>query len=73
MDLKEELQECPITDRLRIIDNLDGFSMGSVVAICRIRYVAAGVANSRGKHARVTAQQILHTPEATTCKNRAFA
>src|SRR5258705_3518146 len=72
MNLEEKLQKPPVTDRLRIKDNLNRFGMISVVLISGVRYVAACISDTCGNHARVSAQQILHAPEAAAGKNRTF-
>src|SRR6185437_13848366 len=72
VDLEEEFQKLAIADLLRIEIDLDRFGMGAVVAIGRVRHIAAGVADPRGDHAGITADQILHAPETAAGENRAF-
>src|SRR6266567_1938732 len=43
MNLKEELQQLPITDLARIENDFDRFGMRPMPAVSRIRNVAAGV------------------------------
>jgi hypothetical protein len=72
MDLEKEFQELPIAELLRVENDLDRFRMRSVVAVRCIRNVAACIADVRRDHARVPAQQILHTPEAAAGKKGSF-
>src|SRR5215467_9390911 len=58
MNLKEEFQKLPVTELTRIKDNLDCFGVGSVISIGRVGYVSAGIAYTRGNHARKAAQQM---------------
>src|SRR5215472_12695316 len=53
-------------------DNFDRFGMCAVVAIRRVRHVAAGVANARRNHTIMAANEILHSPEAAACEHCAF-
>ena len=41
MNLEEELQQLTKAEPFRIEDDLDGFGVGSVVAVCRIWNIAA--------------------------------
>ena len=72
MNLEKELENLPIADLLRIEHDLDRFRVIAVVAISRIRHIAARVTHARGQHAGVTSQQILHTPEAATGQDGGF-
>jgi hypothetical protein len=72
VNLEEKLQKPPVTDHLRIKDNLNRFGMISVVSIGRVRHVAARISNPCRDHAQVSAKQILHAPEAAAGKNRTF-
>src|SRR5437868_5162102 len=72
MDLEKEFQELPIAQLLRVKNNLYGFSVSSVIPVRCIRHVAAGITDPGRDHTRVTAQQILHTPETTAGENRSF-
>src|SRR5262249_29628268 len=45
VNLEEKLQKPPVTERLRIKDNLNRFGMISVVSIGRVRHVAARISN----------------------------
>src|SRR3546814_9365174 len=46
VDLEEELQDPPVADLLGIEDDLDALGMGAVVAVGRVRHVAAGIADA---------------------------
>jgi hypothetical protein len=72
VDLEEKFQKRPITDGLRTEGNLNGFSVITVVAVGRVWHLTTGVADSGSNHARIPAQQILHTPKATAGKDCAF-
>src|SRR5918996_553729 len=56
-DLEEKLQKPPKSDGLGIKDDLDRLGMRSVIAVGRVRYVAARIADPRRDHARVAAEQ----------------
>ena len=73
MDLEKEFQQVPVAELLRIKNDLDRLGMRSVIAIRRIRDIAACIAHPCRNHARVPAQQILHTPEAAAGKDRSFS
>src|SRR5258708_2040636 len=72
MDLKEEFENSAIAHFGGIKDDLDRFGMTSVIAIGCIGHLAARVANPRRHDAVVTAEKILHSPEAAPGKNRTF-
>src|ERR1700730_825524 len=72
VDLEKEFQQLSIADDLRIKGNFNGFRMIAVIAIGRVRHLAAGVAHPGGNHAGIAAQQILHTPEAAAGKDCPF-
>src|SRR5215472_7091055 len=63
VDLKEILQQLPKTQFLRLKDDLDGFRVTAMVAVSRVRHIAAAVAHTRRNDAGVAADQILHSPE----------
>src|SRR5580698_7007515 len=46
--------------------------MSAVIAIGRVRYIAARIADSSRHHAVITADEVLHTPEAAPGKNRSL-
>src|SRR5262249_20258879 len=50
----------------------DRFRVRTVIAVRRIRYVAAAVAYARGRYPRQLADQVLHAPEAPARENRRF-
>jgi hypothetical protein len=60
VNLKEELEQAPIGDAIRVERNLDRLRMRAVVAVGRLRHIAAGVANPRAGHAVELADQILY-------------
>ena len=49
---------------------LDRLGVARVIAVCRVRVLAAGVAHARGYDAGLLADQILHAPEASARQNR---
>ncbi len=64
VDLEEELEQVAVGDPLRVEDDLDRLGVGAVVAVGRVRHVAARVSDARGDDAVELADQILHAPEA---------
>jgi hypothetical protein len=72
VDLEEKLQELAVADFRRIEDDLDRLGVIAVVALSRIRHVAAGIADPRRYDAGHAPDQILHAPETTPGQNRAF-
>src|SRR3954469_11769238 len=66
VDLKEELQQRPIVYRRGIESDLDCLGMTFMVAIGRILYLAARVADTCRDHTRLLADEVLHAPEATS-------
>jgi hypothetical protein len=72
VDLEEELQDLAVRDFQRVEDDLDCFGMTRMVPIRGVRDVAACIADPSGNYAWIVAQQILHSPEATTGKNCSF-
>jgi hypothetical protein len=72
MNLKEELQQLAIIDHTRVENDLDRFGVRPMLAVSRIRNVAAGVPDPRRDYAGIFAYQILHAPEAPTGEHRAF-
>jgi hypothetical protein len=66
MNLKEELQQLPIAQLLRVKDDLDCLGMTPMIAIGSVRNITAGISNSRRDDTRVAAQQVLHAPKAAT-------
>lgn len=73
VDLEKEFQKLPITELLRVKNDLDRFGMCSVIAVRCIGDVATRIADTRRDYTRVPAQQILHTPEAAAGKNGSFS
>jgi hypothetical protein len=47
VDLEEKLEKLAVADLAGIEDDLNGFGVGSMIAVGRIRNVAAGVADAR--------------------------
>jgi hypothetical protein len=72
VDLEEELKDLSVADHGRVEDDFDGFGVVAVMAVSRIRHIAAGVSNSRPQHTGIAPQQVLHAPEAAAGKNGSF-
>ncbi len=72
MDLKEELEQAPVAQLRRIEDDLDCLGVRAVVAIGRVRHVAAAVADPGRDDAVHLADQVLHAPEAAAGEDCAF-
>src|SRR5262245_131189 len=72
VNLEEELQQFTKAEPIRIEDDLDGFCVGSMVAIRRIRNVTTRVADASGNDAITLADEILHAPETATREYRSF-
>src|SRR4029453_4657426 len=70
VDLEEELEQLPVGDPLRVEDDLDRFGVRPVIAVGRVRNIAAAVANASGKNPGPLPEKILHPPEASTGENR---
>src|SRR3546814_18545369 len=64
VDLEEELQDPPVADLLGIEDDLDALGMGAVVAVGRVRHVAAGLADAGRADAGQLADKRLPPQEA---------
>ena len=73
VDLEEELEQVAIRQPLRIEDDLDRLGMRAVIAVRRVRHVAAAVADARRDDAGQLADQVLHAPEAAARENRRFS
>lgn len=67
MDLEEKLQQFAVRQLFRIKDDLDTFRMRTVVAVSGIGHIPAGVSHPRFNDPRKCADQLLYTPETTTC------
>ena len=51
MNLEEELEQRPVTELVRIEDDLDRLGMGAVITVGRIGYVATRIADAcRNRH-----------------------
>ena len=59
-------------DALAVNRDFDRLGVGAMVAIGRVRYIAAAVADASGKHTGLLADQLLHAPEASACQDRGF-
>ena len=70
VNLEEEFQQRPVVRLRRVIDDLDGLRVTRMIAIRRPIISPSGIANSRRKHSRLLANQILHTPETSACQYR---
>src|SRR5580658_334586 len=69
VDLEEEFQQRPEIGLGRIEQDLDCFGVVAVIAIGRVRHLAAGISDPGGDHAGISAYQILHTPETAAGEN----
>src|SRR3546814_5016943 len=72
VDLEEELEQLAVRRSLRIEDDLNRLGMRAVIAIGRVRHVAAGIADTGRNDARHLTDQVLHAPEAAACQYCAF-
>src|SRR5262245_34038726 len=72
MNLEEELEDLPEADLRGVVEDLDRLGVVAVVAVGRVRRVAARVADARLDHARILAEEVLHAPEAAAGEDRAF-
>src|SRR5581483_7161038 len=65
-----ELEQVAVGRLLGVEDDLDRLGVRAVVAVGRVRDVAAGVADAGRDHARLLAEQVLHPPEAPAGQDR---
>src|SRR6185312_8354279 len=72
VNLEEKFQQLPVADFRGIENDLDGFGMRAVIAIGGVGHIASGIADPGRDDARIATDQILHSPEAATGKNRTF-
>lgn len=72
VDLEKELKYLAVADYLRIEHNLDSLGVRAVIAVGRVCDVAARVADPRRYDTGDFANEILHSPEASACKDRGF-
>src|ERR671915_614103 len=72
VNLEENLQKVAIADALRVELDLDGLGVRSMVAIGRVRHIAARVSYTCADYAGQLADQVLHAPEATASKHGTF-
>src|SRR5215471_2827524 len=72
MNLEEELKQRPVTELVRNEDDFNCLGMSAVMTVGRIGYVATRIADPCRNHTKIAAQQVLHAPKATACKNCAF-
>src|SRR5215813_9884062 len=56
MNLKEELQQRPVTELVGIEDDFNCLGMGAVITVGRIGYVATRIADPCRNHTRIAAQ-----------------
>src|SRR5471032_3361029 len=73
VDLEKEFEDLAIADDGWIEDDFDRFGVRAMIAVSGVGHVAAAVAYARSEHARITAQQILHAPEAAACQDGGFS
>src|SRR5574337_1295577 len=62
VDLEEKLQQLPITHKTGIEGDLDGFGVLAMLAIGGVGRVATAIADARGQHSGLAADQVLHAP-----------
>src|SRR5262245_30838423 len=72
VDLEEELEQVAVRDLLGIELDLYGFGVVAMVAVRRVRDVAARVTDPRRDHARPLSDEILHPPKATPGEDGGF-
>src|SRR5205814_1892970 len=70
VDLEEEFEELSVRDSLGIEDDLERLRVTVMVAVGRIRNVAAGVADPCRNDAGSLPKEILHSPETSSGKDR---
>src|SRR5207244_3249225 len=70
VDLEEELQQRAIVGHCGVVDDFNGLSVRAVIAVGRMRNVAAAVTDPGRDHSRLPADQVLHAPEAAARENR---
>src|SRR2546430_10028228 len=70
--LEEELQKVTVGDLLWVKDDLDRFSVGAVIAVGRVGYVPACVADPGGQNSWTAADEVLHSPETSAGQDRRF-
>ena len=70
VDLEEELEDVAVRGLLRVEDDLDRLRVRAVVAVRRVRDVAARVADPRRHDAGPLPDQVLHAPEAPAGEDR---
>src|SRR5689334_21361913 len=69
MDLDKELENGSIAGSGGIEGDLDRLCVGSMIAVGGITDVAARIPDARRNHARIAADQILHSPKASSGKD----
>src|SRR5690606_39023824 len=72
VNLEEKLEQLAIGQLVGIEHDFDCFRVRAVVAVRRVRHVAAGIADPCPYYARQLADQILHAPKAPACEDRRF-
>jgi hypothetical protein len=70
VDLEEELQQLSVGASLGIEDDLDRLRVPGMIAVGRVRNIAAGVADPRRNDAGSLPEEILHSPETSSGKDR---
>src|ERR1700722_19467065 len=72
VNLEEKFQQRPVAGLCGIKNDLDRFGMAFVIAIGGVLHLSARVTDTRGDHAWLLADQILHAPKATPSEHSAF-
>src|SRR5688572_17416543 len=72
VNLEEELQQVAVGDTRRVELDLDRLSVRSMVPIGSVRYIAPSVSNACPDDPSPLADQVLHTPEATSGEHSTF-
>src|SRR6478672_4659433 len=62
VDLEEELEQPPIANFGGIKNDLDSFSVSSVITVGSVRDVSTGVPHPRRDHSVEPSNKVLHTP-----------
>jgi len=69
---EEKPQQFPEAGHRGIEEDFNGFGMGAVIAIRRVRHVTARVADAGRNHTMMATDQILHSPDTVAGEHCAF-
>src|SRR3990167_2238979 len=72
VDLEEKFEDPAVADLIGIEIDLDRLGVRAVVAIGRVRHIAAAVTDTGADDAGEFADQVLHAPEAAAGKDGTF-